>query len=294
MPFTFLSHQAVVLPLKLRAPRAVSGTALVLGSIAPDVEYFLRTYPTGTVGHTWIGQLTFCLPVTLVLYWIVTRIVARPLAVHLPDGGDLRLSEYALLREQPAGARQWLTVATSAIIGSVSHVVLDKLSGGWSSRAATHFGSWLPYSALGSDAAWVAFKLSTWFVLAAVTLLIMQHIGRHMLIRRWVVERGVASGSPAPSAWRTTVAAAADTGDREQRAGRRRPGMFWGMIWAAWLAGGLLGASYRRSGFFLDQPATWVHIGLCATSGAFVGLVLASIAWNRGARAMTSLRGDHW
>jgi len=273
MPFTFLSHQAIVLPLKLRAPRAVSGTALVLGSIAPDVEYFLRTYPTGTVSHTWIGQLTFCLPVTLVLYWIVTRIVAVPLAAHLPDGGDLRLSEYALLREQPSSVRHWLTVATSAITGSVSHVVLDKLSGGWSSRAATHFGSWLPYSALGSDAAWVAFKLSTWFVLAAVTLLMMQHIGRHMLIRRWVVERGEAS---------------------EPRAGRRRPAMFWGMIWAAWLVGGLLGAAYRRSGFFLDQPATWVHIGLCATSGAFVGLVLASIAWNRGARATTSLRREPW
>ena len=40
MPLTFLSHQAVVLPLKLRAPRSVSGTAPVLGSVAPDVEYY--------------------------------------------------------------------------------------------------------------------------------------------------------------------------------------------------------------------------------------------------------------
>ena len=54
----------------MAAPRATSGTALVIGSMAPDVEYFLNGYPTSTVSHTWLGQLTFCLPVTLVLFLI--------------------------------------------------------------------------------------------------------------------------------------------------------------------------------------------------------------------------------
>src|SRR5690349_25113242 len=103
MPLTFLSHQAVVLPLKIAAPRAVSGTALVLGSMAPDVEYFLRGYPTATVSHTWLGQLTFCLPVTLLLFWIVTRVIAEPAAAHAPELGDLRLQDYALIARQPGG-----------------------------------------------------------------------------------------------------------------------------------------------------------------------------------------------
>ena len=59
MPLTYLSHQSVVLPLKIAAPRAVSGTALVLGSMAPDVEYYLKGYATGGVSHTWPAQLTF-------------------------------------------------------------------------------------------------------------------------------------------------------------------------------------------------------------------------------------------
>jgi len=39
MPFTFLSHQAPVLPLKIAAPRWFDGTALVLGSMAPDLFF---------------------------------------------------------------------------------------------------------------------------------------------------------------------------------------------------------------------------------------------------------------
>jgi len=291
MPLTFLSHQAVVLPLKLRAPYAFSGTALVLGSMAPDMEYFLRTYPGTSVSHTWTGQLTFCLPITLALFWIVTRIIALPLALHLPDGGDLRLSEYALLREQPAGLRHWARVATSAVIGSVSHVVLDRVSGGWSGGAGARFDIWLPTTALGSDAARVAFKLSTWLVLAVISLLLMKHIGRRSLLRRWLIVRDEAQAERVPSPGAALPHASASTRDRSPPFRRRDRHMFWSLTGIAGLVGGALGIVYRRPGFFLDEPATWVHIGLCATSGAFLGLLLACIAWNRGARTVTSPRG---
>ena len=285
MPLTFLSHQAVVLPLKLAAPQRMSGTALVLGSMAPDIEYFARTYPGATISHTWPGQFTFCLPVTLILYWLVTRIIAAPLAANLPDAYPLRLREYALLRAQPSTAGHWLVVAVSALIGSSSHVLLDQLSGGWSMYDAAQYGAWFPFSIMREDWHWIAFKLATWVVLAIATLGMMRHIGREGLLRRWVAERArpALAGGGAPVTAREV----------QSHPGRRAPGAtsFWMTILLCGLAAGALGATVRRSGFLMHQPATWVHIGLAAVSGAFVGLLLASLMWQRRVSNPTTARG---
>src|SRR5688572_17148160 len=126
VPFTFLSHQAVVLPLKLAAPRRISGTAIVLGSMAPDAEYVMRTYPTGTFAHSWLGQVAFCLPLTLAMYWVVTRIVAPAAGAQLPDEPPFRLRSYALAGAGRAGVTDWIIVALCALAGSTSHVLLDR------------------------------------------------------------------------------------------------------------------------------------------------------------------------
>lgn len=285
MPLTFLSHQAVVLPLKLGAPRWTSGTALVLGSMAPDAEYFMRTYPSGTISHTWPGQLTFCLPVTLVLYWVVTRIVAVPLAAHLPPGGSMRLHEYALLREQPETFRHWMTVAVSALIGSSSHVLLDRLSGGWSTFAAAQYGGWPPFSLMTADWHWIGFKLATWVVLALATLGMLRDIGRRALVRRWIQQRAGEAGSPSDAVGRHAETAA--NGAR----GRSHDG-FWLTVGISGAAGGVLGAIFRRSGFFMHQPATWIHIGLAAMSAGFFGLIIASLMWQRRASHAVTIRGE--
>ena len=286
MPLTLLSHQAVVLPFKIRAPHLTSGTALVLGSMAPDIEYLLRGYPTGTVGHTWAGVFTFCLPVTLVLFWIVTRIIAEPVAAHLPHGGEFRLRAYGAIRDQPTDVRHWAIVTVSALIGAASHVVLDKLSGGWSSRAPTHFESWIPFDTLPSDEAWIVAKLASWVILAVASVLMMRHIGRRELIARWSAERAArhTSGARAGRATRGSVPGPIASSVSTLR--------YWSWVAVAGVAGGALGALYRRSGFFMHQPATWVHIGLCAVSGTFVGLVLASVAWHAARSRSAQLRGS--
>lgn len=285
MPLTFLSHQAVVLPLKIAAPRWTSGTALVLGSMAPDVEYFVRTYPSGTVSHTWPGQVTFCLPVTIALYWIVTRVVAAPLAAHLPDAGALRLTEYARLEDQPASPPHWLIVGLSSLVGSASHVVLDRLSGGWSMYAATEYGAFFPFSLMRADWHWVAFKLATWVLLALLTLAMMRYIGERSLLRRWVADRQpAASNGPARLDGRTSRPAT-------RPASRPASDGFWAIVGVGAAIGGVLGAIFRRTGFFLHQPATWVHIGLAAFSAGFIGLVIASLWWRRRMHRLTRLRG---
>ncbi|SEP14833.1 DUF4184 family protein [Paenibacillus sp. OV219] len=54
MPFTF-AHPAYALPLKFINPRYLSATGLVLGSMAPDFEYFLTLEPHQTIGHSFSG-----------------------------------------------------------------------------------------------------------------------------------------------------------------------------------------------------------------------------------------------
>lgn len=280
MPLTFLSHQAVVLPLKIAAPRVTSGTALVLGSMAPDVEYFLRGYPVSLVSHTWVGQLTFCLPATLALYWVVTRVIAEPAAANAPEWGDLRLADYALLRQQPVSARHWLIVATSALVGSASHVLLDRLGDGWGD---------MPYSALAASRTWVAVNVVLWILLAGITLLLMRHIGRRGLLRRWAAER---SGIPSPLDDSRIASHRAAHPGRGADGTSRNPAAFWGGVAFCMVTGAVLGAYYRLPDFLMTDDGTWVHIWLCAVSGAFIGLVLVSAAWHGARRRSVQLRGN--
>ncbi len=276
MPMTFLSHQAVVLPLKVGAPRWFSGTALVLGSMAPDVEYHLRGYPSTTVSHTWPGQFTFCLPVTLILFLLVTRVIAEPVAANAPEVLGLRVRDYARLRDQPATVAHWTRIVTSALIGSASHVALDEVTDRLGSR---------PYHALDATPVLIAINLLAWVALGLVTLAIMRYIGRGGLLRRWAMDRaGRSEPGGEPSRPRLSLRLRAETWPVPR-------GAFW--LWTLFglTIGGALGALYRRPGFHLNIHATWVHIWLSTISGGFVGLLIASIAWHVRRTRLAQLRG---
>lgn len=278
MPLTFLCHQAVVLPLKIGVPRATSGTALVLGSMAPDVEYVLRGYPATAVSHTWAGQLTFCLPVTLALFWVVTTLIAEPAAANAPEIGELHLEDYALVRHQPSGASHWAIVALSALVGSVSHLLLDGIDvavGG------------IPYHALTASLGWIAVNVVLWVALAAITLAFMRHIGRHRLMRRWTAERMDAGSLPADAASPSELPAL----DIRPR-GPRNAGTFWGVVGLGLATGAVLGAVFRRPGFHLHEHGTWVHIWLTSVAGGFIGLVLASAGWHVARARLIHPRGS--
>lgn len=55
MPLTF-AHPAAILPFS-RQSKYIHFSALVLGSMAPDFEYFLRGRPVGEIGHSFTGFL---------------------------------------------------------------------------------------------------------------------------------------------------------------------------------------------------------------------------------------------
>src|SRR3954462_8835891 len=74
MPIT-PAHAAAAWPLHA-AWRRLPLAALVIGTLSPDLEYVLRLEPRGKFGHSPAGLVVFCLPVTL-LVWYVWRSLVR-------------------------------------------------------------------------------------------------------------------------------------------------------------------------------------------------------------------------
>src|SRR5262245_66554750 len=86
MPFT-LAHPAAVIPLKRYLPLS----ALVVGSLSPDLEYLVRLRAVSHLSHTLTGLFSFCLPVGLVLLWLFHRFVKQPLTLLMPTTMRQRL-----------------------------------------------------------------------------------------------------------------------------------------------------------------------------------------------------------
>jgi hypothetical protein len=189
MPFTFLPHQAAVLPLKLARPRWFSGTALVFGSMAPDLPYFIFGRSLRDLGHSLPGQLLFCLPAALFLTWVFRRWLARPLALHLPEGGEYHLREYHLLGGGMDG-RYAAFAAPSALVGSLSHIVWDSFThaSGWAARHL-EFPLW-PVAEIGGHTlhAYQLMQHGSTLVGGAATLWMLRTIGRRRLLREWAGE----------------------------------------------------------------------------------------------------------
>jgi len=133
VPFPLLAHQAPVLPLKLWRPRAFSTVALCVGSLAPDLEFLLSPEKPG-IGHSLVGQLVFCLPITVLLTWLIARYVGPALASRLPRARRWRFEDLGSLVGPFSSRRAFGVVATSSLVGSLSHLLLDSF---------THRDSWV-------------------------------------------------------------------------------------------------------------------------------------------------------
>jgi membrane-bound metal-dependent hydrolase YbcI (DUF457 family) len=128
MPFT-LSHTAAALPFR-RTRLAVS--AVVIGSMAPDFEYFLRLTPQDRFGHSLPGLFVFTLPMALAALWLFHRSAKFAVVRLLPTGVQQRI---VCDTEFPFGPpRRFALLVLSVLAGAVTHIVWD-----W----FTHRESWL-------------------------------------------------------------------------------------------------------------------------------------------------------
>jgi hypothetical protein len=120
VPFT-LSHAAAALPF--RRSRLVP-SALLIGTFAPDLEYFIRLQAGGGWGHTLAGAFALDLPLGLVALWVFHRLVKVPLVYLLRDGVRARLTDQlAPFRFGPS--RRFLHIVLSMLVGIATHLVWD-------------------------------------------------------------------------------------------------------------------------------------------------------------------------
>lgn len=124
MPFT-LSHIAAVLPFRKHTPHPLSFTALVIGSMVPDFEYFVRMTLYGHYGHTLSGIFLFDIPMGLLLYCLYQGIIQVPLVRHLPPLLFARFSNTLIADWRQHLRARFLFIMLSLIIGIFTHFLWD-------------------------------------------------------------------------------------------------------------------------------------------------------------------------
>lgn len=127
MPFTF-SHPAIVLPLTYLPRQWFSLTGLVIGSLTPDFEYFLRMRIKSNYSHTLDGLFWFDLPLGLLLAFLFHNIVRDSLYDNLPTFLKSRFSAFRQFDWNGYFKRNWLVVTISILIGAASHILWDSFT----------------------------------------------------------------------------------------------------------------------------------------------------------------------
>jgi len=131
VPFT-ASHVAAVLPLA-RAPLVAS--ALVIGSMIPDLPYYLPVALSAEMTHSLPGVVSADLLLGLGAFLLWHGLLSRPLLASAPKAvrGRLPAQDLATLRARLSPPRRLLLVILSLSVGAVTHVFWD---------AFTHAGRW--------------------------------------------------------------------------------------------------------------------------------------------------------
>jgi hypothetical protein len=123
VPFTF-SHPAAVLPLPRWVP-ALPLTALVIGSMAPDAEYYLPFAPVPRrLTHSFVGVATADLALGLGILVTVQLVLAAPLAALLPRPWAAQVRGWGRAGV-PRTARQAAFIVVALMLGALTHVSWD-------------------------------------------------------------------------------------------------------------------------------------------------------------------------
>nr|WP_027016639.1 DUF4184 family protein [Comamonas composti] len=133
MPFT-AAHPALILPLLGRFRVPCANSALIVGAMAPDFEYFLRLSPLATMGHSLMGLFVFCLPLGLLVLALYQLLIKRPLALLMPKWVFVRLGP--VMQPQRLKACDAPVLAVLVLLGAASHLLWDGLThgGGWAQQ----------------------------------------------------------------------------------------------------------------------------------------------------------------
>lgn len=127
MPFTF-SHPAIVLPITRLKRIFIPVSALVIGSMSPDFEYFLKMKLTGRFSHSLPGAFLFCLPVALITLVVFHKLIKKPFINSLPTYFNSRLVYLRSFELVPSIKQYPFTYLFCLLIGIFSHFLWDSFT----------------------------------------------------------------------------------------------------------------------------------------------------------------------
>lgn len=131
MPFT-PAHAAALLPLKWITRWPLSWTALLLGAVVPDFEYFIWLSSAAFVSHTISGIFVFNLPFVFVLSFawheFVRPVLMPRLQFFKPDLAMEVIPDFSVWIR-----KNFLVFVFSALLGICSHLLWDSFchANGW-------------------------------------------------------------------------------------------------------------------------------------------------------------------
>jgi len=125
MPFT-ASHIAIIIPLLKRRVFSVSG--LIMGSMVPDFEFFIRLQAHTTYGHSFWPMFWLNIPTAIFCITLYHLVVRNQLILNLPL--------YFKKRFQPFLNFDWISylktnyvkVSYSIVVGNISHLLWDSFT----------------------------------------------------------------------------------------------------------------------------------------------------------------------
>jgi hypothetical protein len=129
MGFTF-SHPALILPVRYLPRVSYSMNGLIVGSMIPDLEYFIRPDNSSTFSHTIPGLFLFDLPAALIILTIYHLLIREGFTGNLPAFLRLRLSPYLHFNWLFYYSKNRLIVLCSILFGSITHLLWDSFTSG--------------------------------------------------------------------------------------------------------------------------------------------------------------------
>lgn len=127
MPLT-IAHPVVVLPLR-RSGLPLS--ALIVGSIAPDLEYLLHLSPKRTISHTFLGLFVFCIPAGLIALLLLHKVWKAPAYALFYNSPKSENTDQTSFTFWPA--KRFAMVCLAILVGATTHLAWDSFthSNGW-------------------------------------------------------------------------------------------------------------------------------------------------------------------
>ena len=180
VPFT-ISHVAVAGPLNRLVNQQLPVLALAVGTMSPDLEFFLRGRIERSIGHTVHGILLLDVPLSFAFLAALSWLIIPAITTLLPDaalhlGAPLERT-FTLPRAAWTDRRALARITLAVMIGAGSHILWDQFTHNpGADEVALGWLDWLPFSI--GEADFALHSIFQWLSTALGLTLVMRSLNR--------------------------------------------------------------------------------------------------------------------